>query len=95
MNNDEKMNQLLEVAAPHLKAINDLITETNTTPVDIIRALFLIQDVQRISRYGKVGFTIKDGEVIHVWSQQQMISEKELRRNLNDLSKKWYNRKQA
>lgn len=85
MNNNDRMNELLNTFAPHLKAINDLIEETNTTPVDVLRALFLIKDVQQISRYGKVGFTIKDGEVIHVWSQQQMISEKELRKNLNNL----------
>lgn len=88
MNNDERMNELLESFAPHLKAINDLIIQTNTTPVDVLRCLFLIKDVQNISRYGKVGFTIKDGEVVHVWSQQQMISEKELTKNLNDLRNK-------
>jgi hypothetical protein len=88
MNNDERMNALLETVAPHMKAIKDLLEQGMATPVDVLRALYLIQNVKNISRYGKVGFTIKNGEIVSVWQEQQMISEKELLKNLNQLREK-------
>lgn len=88
MNNDERMDTILEAVAPHIKAIKDLLEQGMATPVDILRALYLIENVKKISRYGKVGFTIKDGEIVSVWQEQQMISEKELLKNINNLRNK-------
>jgi hypothetical protein len=84
-NNDDRMDQLLSVAAPELKAIKDLMDQTNTMAIDIIRSLYLVDMIKKVTRYGKVGFTIKDGEIVSVWHEGQFISEKELTNNLNAL----------
>lgn len=77
-NNDEKFRALLEAAAPELLFIYELMSKNDIDPQDIMRALYLITNVQKLCEWGKVGFTIKHGEIINVWQEQQFISEKEL-----------------
>lgn len=88
MNNDDKMRQLLETTMPDLLVIYDLMHQNDILPYDVMRALYLIANIKRISKYGKVSFIIKNNEIVSVNQEQALITEKELRENLKQLLSK-------
>jgi hypothetical protein len=86
--NNDRMDQLLEATMPDIKAIRDLMVESEVMAIDVLKALYFISNIKKISKYGKVGFTIKNNEIVAVWQEQQLISDKELVKNLNALMNK-------
>jgi hypothetical protein len=57
-----------------------MIDQNNISIQEVMRAIYLIANVKKICEWGKVGFTIKRGEIISVWQEQQFIADEELRR---------------
>jgi hypothetical protein len=88
MSNDEKMRELLDATMPDVMAIKDLLDKSSIPFMDLARTLFLIDNVKRVSKWGGVKITIKNGEVVSITGENTFISEKELVNNLNNIRRK-------
>jgi hypothetical protein len=82
IDNDAKAKEIIESCMPNLWLIKQLMDQINMVDVDLVRALYLIENIQRISKWGKVTISIKDGEITGVSGENNFISESELKRNL-------------
>jgi hypothetical protein len=88
MDNEAKAQTIIETAFPNLWMIKELMETVNMVDVDLVRALYLIQNIQNVSRWGKVTISVKDGEIVSVTGENNFITNRELERNL----KKYQNR---
>lgn len=88
MDNEAKAQTIIETAFPNLWMIKELMDTVKMVDVDLVRALYLIQNIQKVSRWGKVVISVKDGEVVSVSGENNFITNRELERNL----KKYQNR---
>lgn len=70
LDNEDKMLEVLRQGSPDLYAIYDAIKKTDANPDHIIKALYLLADVQRFTRWGKITFLIQDGKVTRVQQEQ-------------------------
>lgn len=80
MNNDEKMKQMLEKVMPDVLYIHQIMEENNIPAEDIVKALYLIANVKKMTQWGKVTILIKDREIVSVTQEQQFITSRELER---------------
>ncbi len=80
--NDKKAKAIIESTMPNLWMIKELMDEINMVDVDLLRALYLIENIQKVSKWGKVVISVKDGEIVSVTGENNFISENELKRNL-------------
>jgi hypothetical protein len=83
MTNEEKAKAIIEATMPHLWMIKEGMERINMLEVDVLRMLYLVENIQKVSKWGKVTITVKDGEVIAISGENNFISESELKRNLN------------
>lgn len=83
IDNDDKAKAIIEATMPNLWLLKEAMDRINVLEVDILRALYLIENIQKVSKWGKVTINVKDGEVISVSGENNFISENELKRNLN------------
>lgn len=80
--NDAKAKAILEATMPEVLIIKEALEKINMVEVDLLRALYLIENIQKVSGWGKVTITVKGGEIIGVQGENSFISENELKRNL-------------
>lgn len=80
--NDKKAQEIIEATMPNLWMIKVLMERANIIDLDLLRALYLIENIQKLSKWGKVTISIKDGEVVAISGENNFITEKELMRNL-------------
>lgn len=80
--NDKKAQEIIEATMPNLWMIKELMERANIIDLDLLRALYLIENIQKVSKWGKVTISIKDGEVVAISGENNFITEKELLRNL-------------
>ena len=80
--NDKKAQEIIEATMPSLWMIKEVMERASIVDVDLLRALFLIENIQKVSRWGKVIISIKDGEVVAISGENNFITDKELMRNL-------------
>ncbi len=80
--NETKAKAIIESVMPDLWMLKEEMDKINMLEVDLLRALYLIENIQRVSRWGKVIISIKDGEIVSVTGENNFISENELKRNL-------------
>jgi hypothetical protein len=81
MNNDQKAKAIIEATMPNLWIIKELMDSINMLDVDLLRTLYLIENIQRISKWGNVKITIQNGEVTSITGETKFIAENELQRN--------------
>lgn len=51
------------------------ITNAGAKPIDIMRGLYLLANIKRFSRWGKVTFLMQDGRVVRVQQEQGYKSD--------------------
>jgi len=51
------------------------IANAGLKPIDVMRALYLLSNIKRFSRYGKVVFLMQDGRVVRVQQEQGYMLE--------------------
>lgn len=83
--NDDKARALLEVAMPNLLLIKDAMDRADMLEIDLLRALYLIENIKSVSQWGKVIIKVSAGEITSVSGENTFIAEKELRRNLKTI----------
>lgn len=88
MDNEAKAQAIIESAFPNLWIIKQLMDEVSMVDVDLLRALYLIQNIQKVSGYGTVTLNIKNKEIISVSGENKFISQSELMKNLKTLQQK-------
>jgi len=78
--NDEKANTILKSALPDLFMIKEIV-DSNDIPIqEVMRMLYLISNIKKMTQWGKVVILIKDGEIVAVQQEQQFITSRELER---------------
>lgn len=80
--NDKKAQAILEACMPQIVMLKEAMERVNIPEVDLLRALYLIENIQKISGWGNVKITIKNKEIISITGENSFISEGELKRNL-------------
>lgn len=80
--NDTKAQAIIESSMPGLWMIKELMEKINMVDIDLLRTLYLIENIQKISKWGKVIISIKGGEIISITGENNFITETELQRNL-------------
>jgi hydrogenase maturation factor len=51
------------------------IVNAGLRPIDVMRALYLLSNIKRFARYGKVVFLMQDGKVVRVQQEQGYTTE--------------------
>lgn len=80
--NNDKANAIIEAIMPEFPTIRDLMDQAKLLPIDMMRLLYQVLNIQKMSGYGSVKLTVKNGDVISISGENTFISEKELLRNL-------------
>lgn len=80
--NSTKAQAIIESSMPGLWMIKELMDEIKMVDIDLLRALYLIENIQKVSKWGKVIISIKGGEIISITGENNFITEAELQRNL-------------
>jgi hypothetical protein len=80
--NDQKAKEIIEATMPDLWMIKELLDKNNILGIDLLRTLYLIENIMNISKWGKVIISIKNGEVVSISGENNFITESELKRNL-------------
>jgi hypothetical protein len=81
--NDQKAQSIIESAFPNLWMLKEAMDDVGILDVDLLRALYLVGNVKKVSKWGKVTISVKDGEIVSVTGENNFISQGELKRNLN------------
>lgn len=78
--NNEQMRSLLEAAMPELLMLKDLMDANDIDTTDVMRTLYLVANIKKLTQWGRVIITLKNGNITHVAQEQQFLSDKELSR---------------
>jgi hypothetical protein len=70
LTNDDHLRHILQAGAPELLAVKDAMDELQIEPDLVIKALYLLRNIQRFTRYGKVSYLIQDGQVVRIEQEQ-------------------------
>ena len=80
--NDKKAQEIIESTMPDLWMIKELMEKSGMLDLDMLRTLYLIENIQKVSKWGKVIINIKNGDIVSITGENNFITEKELTRNL-------------
>lgn len=70
MSNEEQMMEILKKGSPELYAIKKALNETGVDTTVLLKTLYMVSDIQRLSRWGKASILIQDGKVTRVEQSQ-------------------------
>lgn len=75
LSNESKLREILKQGAPELYAVMEAMEETQIDQATLIKGLFLLKNIQRFSRWGKVTFLVQDGQIVRVEQTQGFKTE--------------------
>lgn len=70
LTNEEKLKEILKTGAPDLWAVKEAMETTHIDPDLILRTLYLVANVQRFTKWGKVSMLIQDGVITRIQQEQ-------------------------
>jgi predicted methyltransferase len=73
--NTTRMEELLKAVLPELWIIWEIIEQHDIPVQDVMRMLYLISNIKKISQWGRVIVTIKQGNIIAVSQGQKFVSD--------------------
>jgi hypothetical protein len=75
LTNEQKIKELLQAGAPDLFAIKEALDVTSIDIDLLLKSLYLIANVKRFTKWGKVSLIIQNGVVVRVQQEQGFKTE--------------------